>query len=111
MFTEKRTFPRFKITIPLIFFERIFNKSSSVQTHDIGTQGVSIVADEKLPSGSDLDMRIQMPDNNEKICVKGKVIWARAINSDKYRIGIKLKESILKPIPLVLRTIMAQRKY
>lgn len=109
-FTEKRIFPRFTITIPLTFFVQKSDKSFTAQTHDISTQGVCIVANEELPSGLDLDMRIQMMDNNEKICLKGKVIWSCMIDSGKYKIGVKLEEPKLKPIPLVLRTIMAQRK-
>jgi len=110
-FTEKRIFPRFTITIPLTFLEQKSSRSFTAQTHDISTRGLCIVADQEFPSGSDLDMRIQMVDNNEKISVKGKVIWSCMINSGKYKIGIELEEPKLKSISLVLRTIMAQRKH
>lgn len=110
-FTEKRIFPRFTISIPLTLSEQKSQRSFTAQTYDISTQGLCIVADQEFPSGSNLDMRIQMVDNNEKICVKGKVVWSSMINSGKYKIGIELEEPKLKPISLVLRTIMAQRKH
>ncbi len=110
-FTEKRISPRFTISIPLTCCEQRTSKSFTAQTHDISTQGLCIVADQELPSGSDLDIRIQMVDNNEKISVKGKVVWSCMINSGKYKLGIELEEPKLKPIPIVLRTIMAQRKH
>jgi len=109
-FSEQRIFPRFTITIPLTFFELNSNKPLTAQTHDVSSQGLCIVADRQVPSGSNLDMRLQMMDNNERICIRGKVIWSSMIDPGKYRIGIKLEDSRLKPIPLVLRTIMALRK-
>ena len=110
-FIEKRIFPRFKISIPLSFLDLKSDKLLTQQTHDISTQGLCIVANQEFPLGANLDMRIQMIDNNEKIYVKGNVVWYRMIDSGKYRIGIKLEDSKLKPIPLVLRTIMAKREY
>jgi len=110
-FTEKRTFPRFTVTIPLTFLQQESNKPVSGQTHDISSQGVCMLSEQKLSSSSDLDIHIHMIDNNEKICLKGKVVWSCMAGDGKYRIGIKLEESKLKPIPLVLRTIMAQRKH
>jgi len=50
-------------------------------------------------------------DNGEEILRKGKVVWSRMVNSIKYRIGIKLEEPNLKPIPIILRTIGNKRKY
>lgn len=110
-FNEKRIFPRFTINIPLTFCELRSNTSFAGQTHDISTQGVCMLTERKVSSGSDLDLSLKMVDNNERIYVKGKVVWSCMLDSGKYKIGIQLEEPRLKPIPLVLRTIMAQRKH
>jgi hypothetical protein len=58
-----------------------------------------------------MDLSLQMPDNGERIIRKAQVVWSSTMGLNSYRIGIKIEEPNLKPIPLVLRTINFQRKY
>jgi len=110
-FIEKRNFPRFPVHIPLIYMEPNSYESIAAQTHDISQQGLCIVTDKELLRGASLQMRIRMLDNGEEFYWKGCVLWAKPIGFNKYRTGIKLTEERLKPIPIALRTINAQRKY
>jgi len=110
-FVEKRAFSRFNIAIPLVYSEANSAETILAQTYDIDTEGLSIITDKQLPCGASLDICLRMVDNDEQIYRKGKVIWSDMLDSGKYRIGIKLEEPKLKPIPLVLRTIIARKKY
>lgn len=110
-FTERRAFPRFPVKIPLGFYESGSPEQTNTQTHDISAQGICIVACKEIPAGDFLDIYLQMPDTGEKIYRRGKVVWSSSINHTTYKLGIKLEDSPLKPIPLVLRAIKAQREY
>jgi len=110
-FKEKRNFPRFLANLPLALLEQKIKKTFTAQTHDISSHGLCVITDQQMSPGSDFDMCIRMLDNNEQIRVKGQVVWSNMIDSLKYRTGIKLADSVLKPIPMVLRTIMARRQF
>jgi hypothetical protein len=110
-FNEKRTHPRYPITIPLNYFEPTQEKNDHAATHDISQEGMCLVIDKNLFPGASLDIFIQMLDNGEKIYRKGRVVWSQIMQTGKYHGGIKLEEQELKPVPLILRTIMAQRHY
>lgn len=110
-FTERRVFARFPVKIPLGFCEPGSLALVDTQTHDISAQGICFTAYKEIPIGSSLDIYLQMPDTGEKIYIRGKVVWSSPVNHTGYELGIKLEEPPLKPIPLVLRAIKAQREY
>jgi Tfp pilus assembly protein PilZ len=110
-FVEKRTFPRFPVAIPISCFIPDLNRTINTCTCDISAIGVGIVVDEELSAGTRLDLCLNMPDNGEKINRKAKVVWFNVMSTSSYRVGIRLEEPNIKPIPLVLRTINYQRKY
>ena len=110
-FSEKRAYSRFPVSIPLSYSDSNSSDTIHIQTHDISAEGLSTLIDKELPVGSYLDICLQMPDNQEKIYRKGKVIWLKAIDAKAYRIGVKLESPPLKTVILVLRVIKARRKY
>jgi hypothetical protein len=52
-----------------------------------------------------------MPDSDERIHASGEVAWLKKIGQNIYRAGISLKDSTLKPIPIILRMIQAQLSF
>jgi len=110
-FIEKRAFHRFPVNIPLNYFLSDSERMVRAQTYDISEQGLGVVTNEELPVGYCVDIRLQMIDNGEQIYRRGRVVWTKTINFNKYRAGIKLEQPGLKPIQIVLRTIKALRDY
>jgi hypothetical protein len=109
-FIEKRTYPRFPVTIPLEYNELDNQRSGTAPTRDISAIGVCIVAQEELCQGQLVDVCLQMPDNSEQIYRRGKVAWVIPSDRNTYRIGIQIEEPKLKPISIVLRVIKVQKK-
>jgi Tfp pilus assembly protein PilZ len=110
-YAERRTFPRFPVGIALTYFEPYFEKRFQAQTKNISAGGLCFETDKILRSSAFLDIFIQMPDNNEQIHTKGKVVWSTVTESGRYRVGIKVEEPKIKPIPIVLRMISYQRNF
>jgi hypothetical protein len=109
--TERRVFTRFTIGIPTTYLESGFNTEDPSKTYDISIEGMCLLTNKGLPSGTRLNINLKMLDTGETINVHGYSVWSSCLEPGKYRIGVKLEETKLKPIPIVLRTIKAQRKY
>ena len=75
------------------------------ETSDISAAGLGLITEKKLLPGIELDICLRMRDNGEEINLKGKVIWTSLSVTGKYKVGVKLEERQLKPIPLVLRVL------
>ncbi|MCM8797617.1 MAG: PilZ domain-containing protein [Candidatus Omnitrophica bacterium] len=108
-FQEKRVFKRFPVHIPLTCCDN-FGNLGYAETQDISMGGVGITLNRGLPTGSIVEIFLQIPDNGQKIYRKATVIWSLNVTG-KYRAGLKLKDSILNPIALALRTVNYQRRY
>lgn len=109
-FIEKRRFKRFPAIIPLSYFVSGVNKDSYVQTYDISVEGIGMLLNKELSVGINLNVVLYVADNKEVIKRRGRIIWSQAVDNG-YRTGLKLEDAQLKPIPIVLKTIIARRKY
>ena len=108
-FKEKRASKRFAVSIPLTCCDT-FGNMTHAHTHDISAEGAGIITNGNLGLGSAVEIFFQMPDNGQKIYRKARVIWVTNTDSGIFRAGIQLKDSILNPVPLVLRTINCRYK-
>lgn len=104
-FKERRKSPRFAVTISLDHSHLSPEEIKKARTKDISAQGIGLITSEELIPNIPIELWLNMPDNGEQIHVKGKVIWLMQIEPDNYRVGIDLKDTPLKPIPLVLRIV------
>ncbi len=104
---EKRKLVRFLITIPLKYAKMSLKTVDSICTHDISAQGVGLITAEELPVNTPIVLCLKIPDNGEEVSLEAEVIWS-AQTSSLYRSGVRLKNSPIKPIPLVLRTIYSK---
>ncbi|MBL7151934.1 MAG: PilZ domain-containing protein [Candidatus Omnitrophica bacterium] len=103
-FREKRIFPRFPISIEATLMDpSLCGQTIEATTNDISVSGIGIITQQQLTPGTELRICLRMNDNGEEIYLKGRAVWITVVNSQKYRVGIKLEDSDLKPIPLVLR--------
>ncbi|MDI6606242.1 MAG: PilZ domain-containing protein [Candidatus Omnitrophota bacterium] len=109
-FREKREFPRFPVSIQVTLMDpSLCGQVLGAETKDISVGGVGIITENKLSPGIDLNICLHMSDNGEEINLKGKAVWIAAIDPERYRVGIKLEGSDLKPIPLVLRFLNSRQ--
>jgi hypothetical protein len=104
-FLEKRKFVRFLISIPLKYVKMSIKQLSDIATSDISAEGLGLITAEELPLNTPLNICLVMPDNGEEIALDAEALWSKRNGSGSYRCGLRLKNTQLKPIPLVLRTI------
>jgi hypothetical protein len=107
---EKRAHPRFQISIPALYCSVDATELSRGYTHDISVGGICLVGNACFPSGTFVDVILELMDTGERIYNKGQIVWYQEIDDANVYLGIKL-DGFLKPIPLVLRSIKIQRQY
>ena len=91
---DRRLFERIPVSLPVRFVDVYSQKEYSAQTHDISATGIGIVTDMPLSPQSDLDIWLQIPDHDNPLYTKGKVVWTKQDDADgtRYRAGIKLEK-------------------
>jgi len=104
-FSEKRKFVRFLISIPLKYAKVGIQQLTGSVTSDISAEGLGLITAEEFPVNTPLSIRLTIPDNAEEIPLDAEVLWSKNDKTGHYRCGLRLKNSRLKPIPLVLRTL------
>ncbi len=109
-FMERRQHHSNEITLPSKETDLNPCREANSVTRDICEQGVGILLNEELPLDAPVDVCLEMPDNQEKICVRGKIVWVSSAAQNQYRAGICLDKFDLKPILLILRIIKLQLK-
>jgi len=109
-FTERRKCPRYEITLSSKEVDLNSMREVNSTTRDICEQGLGILSSEEMFLDTPVDVCLEMPDNQEKISVRGKVVWARTAEQKQYRAGICLDKFGLKPILLILRIIKLKLK-
>ena len=107
---ERRASTRFPVRIRMAFADPAFqDETVPAETCDICIAGLGLITDKKLLTGIELNICLYMRDNGEEIKAKGKVVWTALTATGKYRVGVKLEEPHLKPIPMVLRILKANQ--
>ena len=103
--SEKRKFVRFLISIPLKYAKVGIQQLADAVTNDISAEGLGLITAEEVPVDTPLNVRLTIPDNGEEIPLDTEVLWSKSDGAGQYHSGLRLKNTRLKPIPLVLRTI------
>ena len=111
LFEERRSQPRFPTNLPVDFLQAPSTQTLTFHSHDISAGGICIVTLKEIPVGTIINIYIHVPNNGEKIFRKGRVVWSASFENGNYRIGIKLQDAPLKPIPLILRSIKLRNNY
>ncbi|MFY9402570.1 MAG: PilZ domain-containing protein [Candidatus Omnitrophota bacterium] len=107
-FLEKRKSVRFLISIPLKYAKVGIQQLTDAVTKDISAEGLGLIATEDIPVDTSLNLSLTIPDNGEVIPLAAEVLWSNSKEPGKYHLGLKLKDTCLKPIPLVLRTLSSR---
>lgn len=107
-YKEKRGFLRFLISLPISCYDYTRRIKTELQTHDISANGFGLITDRPLEPGASLDISFEKVNGAEHLYAKGKVVWQKVEEANKYRVGVELDEPKLKPIPLILKTIQSR---
>jgi hypothetical protein len=100
---DRRKCVRFPIRIPLMY--KVDSSDFPAETHDLSAEGIGLETKQELAVDRPVDISFEMVDNAQKVFTKGKIIWSRKTDFNKYRVGINIQDKHFKPIPIVLRTL------
>jgi len=102
-FRDRRAFERIPVRLSLKFLDLQSNKEGSAQTRDISANGLGLFTEEQLPAYAPLEMWLKIPDKTEPLYTKGKVVWSKMDDYNRYRTGICLEKIDLMGLSSVLK--------
>jgi len=100
---DRRIFARFPVRLPLRFIDVGGNKEGEAETQDISAKGIGLVTNAELSPRTPLKMWLQLPDRGEPLYTRGEVVWSRALEPNKYQVGVELEKADLMGMARVLR--------
>jgi len=102
---EKRKAPRFEIDIPSASITPQSAGALTTKIHDLSAYGLGATVPRHFPIGTLLDVVLMMPEKEDQVCLKGRIIWVQSSAADNYRVGIQFLADHFNPIPYVLKTL------
>ena len=93
---EKRRYVRLNIPLEVSYIIRgREGKRYKSITKNISPKGAELVLEEELPKGTILDLAIKIPENEETVPIKAKVVWSKKDSEHKqgiYNAGFEFIE-------------------
>jgi len=91
-FRDRRAYQRIPVRLFLRYFNLHSNKEGSAETRDISANGIGLFTEEDLSPRTPLEIWLQIPDRGEPLYTKGKVVWSKMIEPNRYRAGVCLEK-------------------
>ncbi|MFH1397291.1 MAG: PilZ domain-containing protein [Candidatus Omnitrophota bacterium] len=91
-FENRRIYERVPAKLSLRLFDLSSNRHSIAQAQDISAQGIGVLTDKKLQPLNPLEMWLPILNKGESLYARGKIVWSKMIESNKYSAGVKLEE-------------------
>jgi hypothetical protein len=104
-FKERRAFQRIPIKLSLRILNLRSKRESLTQTVDISANGIGLIAENKLYPNTPLEIWLQTPDAAEPLHTKGEVVWAKMLEPNSFRVGVRLEKTDLLALSQALLTM------
>jgi len=93
---EKRKFLRFECLIPIEFIRiegRVLGEGRKACLDEISREGIRLVMDVdlKFAPGTEIDLKVNIPDRKLTSNVCGEVMWVRP-KGERYELGVRIKD-------------------
>jgi len=108
---DRRIFERFPLRFSLKYLDSNSNREGLAETRDFSAKGIGLLANEELPTHTPLDVWLHIPDKGEPLYAKGEVVWTKMVDSNKYRLGIKLEKVHFMAMSRALRIIERNKTF
>lgn len=102
---DRRIFSRFSVQLPVKFLNLSKNEEGTAETQDISAKGIGFSTSAEIAAQTPLEIWLKIPDKGEPLYTRGKVVWSKLVQPNKYRVGVDLEKADLMGLSRVLRTI------
>lgn len=93
---DRRIFERIDAEFPLRFLNPTSGKEGRAQTVDISADGLGVVAEERIFTGTPLELWLDIPDQHEPLYTRGEVVWSKPWGTEnQQRLGVHLERAEL----------------
>lgn len=99
---DRRIFERIETSLPVRFLNPASGAEGKARTLDISADGMCLVSQDRLFSGTPLELWLDIPDQHEPLYTRGEVVWAKPWGAAQQRLGIQLEKAELMGLARVL---------
>lgn len=102
---DRRIFERFsaRFDMNLLCDGEMWERKAT--TCDISARGIGFVTERSLILKTPVEMWLKLPDNQEPLYTRGKVVWSKPLDNETCSAGVELEKADLIGISRVLRMI------
>jgi len=97
---ERRVFTRINARVPVRFLDLSSGREGQAETLNISGNGLGLVTNDDLSTLTPLVIWLNIPDEYEPLCVRGRVAWSEPLSG---RVGVHLENAGLLGLGRVLR--------
>jgi len=102
-FEDRRSFLRIARTLDVKIINLNTNTEGKAKTSDISATGIGFVTDTPLNTEANLELWLYIPDSQEPVYAKGRVVWTNMVAPNTYRVGVSLDKVDFIDLSRVLR--------
>lgn len=102
-FEDRRSFLRLARILDVKIINLDTNTEGKAKTHDISATGIGFITDTPLTTEANLELWLYIPDSQEPVYAKGRVVWTNMVAPNTYRVGVSLDKVDFIDISRVLR--------
>ncbi|MDD5044976.1 MAG: PilZ domain-containing protein [Candidatus Omnitrophica bacterium] len=99
---DRRIFDRIAVDLYARYFNSEENKEGYFRVADISAKGMGIVAQERFPRGTHLEIWVNVPEQKTPVYTRGQVVWDRQLGRG-YRAGINLEKADFMNCPKLIK--------
>lgn len=100
---DRRLFDRFTARFPVKFKDSRRDYGNDVFLRDVSANGARITTQEHLYANDNIEMLVELPDGNEPLTLKGKVVWVQGINPSIRNAGVSFEKIDLMQTQRIFR--------
>ncbi len=89
---ERRKFIRLEVPLEVKFIIEKDRIRREVTTKDLSCDGLRFISEHPIKEGSSLELNLNIPDANNPVHIKGKVVWLKRLStadSSSFEAGIE----------------------
>ena len=86
---DQRIFDRFTVRLPVKFVHSEKDFGSAVFLRDASAEGVKVTSQERLFPNDMVSLAIKLPDMDNPLILKTKVVWVESKEFDQWDVGLK----------------------
>jgi hypothetical protein len=100
---DRRIFERFKVELPVRFFDLYHQQEGEGKTVDVSARGIGLVTERPLEPYTPLELWVEVPQGKSPFYTRAEVVWRKPISEKLIRVGVEFEQANLLGLSQLLQ--------